>query len=71
MGRATDDQAFIRTPGRGWRSDSVVDTNGDTPMIRIDRPAADVVGIYVGAEFPNPAASVKDRLAPSIVASAK
>jgi cysteine synthase A len=59
------------TEGRGRLYDSVVDTIGDTPCIRINRLAPDHVRLYVKAEFFNPAASVKDRLAISIIEEAE
>ncbi len=60
-----------RTEGRGRLYDSVVDTIGDTPCIRINRLAPRHVRVYVKAEFFNPAASVKDRLAISIIEEAE
>jgi len=59
------------TDGRGRLYDSVVDTIGDTPCIRINRLAPPHVRMYVKAEFFNPAASVKDRLAVSIIEEAE
>jgi cysteine synthase A len=59
------------TRGRGRLYDSVVDTIGDTPCIRVRRLAPDKVRVYVKAEFFNPAASVKDRLAISIIEEAE
>jgi cysteine synthase A len=59
------------TSGRGRLYDSVVETIGDTPCIRINRIAPAHVRLYVKAEFFNPAASVKDRLAISIVEEAE
>ncbi len=59
------------TKGRGRLYDSVVDTIGDTPCIRINHLAPKGVEIYVKAEFFNPAASVKDRLAISIIEEAE
>ncbi len=59
------------TKGRGRLFDSVVDTIGDTPVIRVNRLAPDGVRLYVKAEFFNPAASVKDRLAISIIEEAE
>jgi cysteine synthase A len=58
------------TKGRGRLYDSVVDTIGDTPCIRINHLAPANVRLYVKAEFFNPASSVKDRLAISIVEEA-
>jgi len=59
------------TEGRGRLYDSVVDTIGDTPAIRINNLAPDGVELYVKAEFFNPASSVKDRLAISIIEEAE
>ncbi len=66
-----DDRAITRTHGRGRLYGSVVETVGDTPAIRINHLAPDGVEIYVKAEFFNPAASVKDRLALSIIEAAE
>ena len=59
------------TSGRGQLYGSIVDTIGDTPCIRINHLAPDHVRVYVKAEFFNPAASVKDRLAVSIIEEAE
>jgi cysteine synthase A len=59
------------TEGRGRLYDSVVDTIGDTPCIRVNRIAPKHVRMYVKAEFFNPASSVKDRLAISIIEEAE
>ena len=59
------------TSGRGRLYDSVVDTIGDTPCIRVNNLAPEGVSVYVKAEFFNPAASVKDRLAISIIEEAE
>jgi cysteine synthase A len=48
-----------------------MDTIGDTPCIRINALAPEHVRLYVKAEFFNPAASVKDRLAVSIIEEAE
>jgi len=60
-----------KTDGRGRLYDSIVDTIGDTPCIRVNRIAPAHVRLYVKAEFFNPAASVKDRLAISIIEEAE
>jgi cysteine synthase A len=66
------DQAQIRTTrGRGRLFDSVLDTVGDTPCIRINNLGPEHVEIYVKAEFFNPASSVKDRLALNIIEQAE
>jgi cysteine synthase A len=59
------------TEGRGRLYDSVVDTIGDTPCIRLRSLAPAGVEVYVKAEFFNPAASVKDRLAVSMIEEAE
>src|SRR5215470_2819556 len=55
------------TNGRGRLFDSVLDTIGDTPCIRINNLAPKGVTMYVKAEAFNPASSVKDRLAVNII----
>src|SRR5436190_14878049 len=64
-------QASRSTDGRGRLYDSVVDTIGNTPCIRVNRVAPKHVRLYVKAEFFNPASSVKDRLAISIIEEAE
>ncbi|QGX97164.1 cysteine synthase A [Roseovarius faecimaris] len=59
------------TNGRGKRYDSVLETIGDTPTIRVNNLAPDGVELYVKAEAFNPGASVKDRLAISIIEAAE
>jgi cysteine synthase A len=59
------------TAGRGRLFDSILDTVGDTPTIRANNLSPDHVTIYVKAEFSNPAASVKDRLALNIIEEAE
>ncbi|MER9868778.1 pyridoxal-phosphate dependent enzyme [Mesorhizobium sp. M0136] len=60
-------QKIRTTAGRGRLFDSILDTVGDTPVIRINNLGPDHATIYVKAEFFNPAASVKDRLALNII----
>jgi cysteine synthase len=65
-------KAGIRTTaGRGRLFDSILDTVGDTPAVRINNLGVDHATIYAKAEFFNPAASVKDRLALSIIEAAE
>jgi cysteine synthase A len=59
------------TNGCGQLYDSVLDTIGNTPCIRVNNLAPEGVRLYVKAEFFNPAASVKDRLAVSIIEEAE
>lgn len=66
------DALTIRTTeGRGRLYDSVLDTVGNTPVIRINNLGPKDVTIYVKAEFFNPASSVKDRLALNIIEAAE
>jgi len=56
--------------GRGRMYDSIIDTIGDTPLVRLSRFAADAgVGAEIAAklEFFNPLASVKDRIGVSMI----
>ena len=59
------------TSGRGRLFDSILDTVGDTPCIRVNNLGPKGVRIYVKAEAFNPAASVKDRLALNIIEAAE
>ena len=59
------------TDGLGRLYESVLDTIGNTPCIRVNNLAPDGVRLYVKAEFFNPAGSVKDRLAVSIIEEAE
>lgn len=60
-----------QTEGRGRLYDTVLDTIGDTPAIRINTLAPAHVNLYVKAEAFNPGGSVKDRLALSIIEAAE
>ena len=59
------------TQGRGRLFASVLETIGDSPVIRINTLAPAGVEIYAKAEAFNPAGSVKDRLAVSIIEEAE
>jgi cysteine synthase A len=59
------------TNGRGLLYNNVLETIGDTPCIRVNHLAPKHVSIYVKAEYFNPAGSVKDRLAVSIIEQAE
>jgi cysteine synthase A len=60
-----------RTAGRGRLYESIIDTVGDTPVVRVNHLAPPHVRLYVKCEFFNPAASVKDRLALNIIEAAE
>ena len=59
------------TKGRGRLYDNVLDTIGDTPVIRVNNIPAHGSTIYVKAEAFNPAGSIKDRLAVNIIEAAE
>ncbi len=57
-------------PGRGRIYDSITDTIGDTPLVRLDRIAAEngvKAKLVAKLEFFNPIASVKDRIGVAMV----
>ena len=66
-----DAHTIRTTKGRGRLFDSILDTVGDTPVVRVNNLAPSSVRMYVKAEFFNPAASVKDRLALNIIEAAE
>ncbi|MEM7283615.1 MAG: cysteine synthase A [Pseudomonadota bacterium] len=51
--------------------DSILDTIGNTPIVRLNRLGPDHVKLYVKVEAFNPMASVKDRLAWAIIKDAE
>jgi cysteine synthase len=59
------------THGRGRLFDSILDTVGDTPVVRVNNLGVEGRTIYAKAEFFNPAASVKDRLALNVIEAAE
>ncbi|MFN4288866.1 MAG: cysteine synthase A [Brevundimonas sp.] len=68
------DAARFRRQGRGRIYDSLIDTIGDTPIIRLPRLSREVLGEDAGGaevlaklEFFNPAASVKDRIGAAMI----
>ncbi|MGE0151738.1 MAG: cysteine synthase A [Reyranellaceae bacterium] len=65
-------QGKVRTTsGRGRLFDSILDTVGDTPCVRINNIAPRNVEFYVKFEAFNPLGSVKDRLALNIIEAAE
>ena len=47
--------------------ESILETVGDTPVVRINNLAPDGVNLYVKVEAFNPLGSVKDRLALGVI----
>lgn len=71
MNKAGSAAGTRTTAGQGRLFESVLDTVGNTPSIRVNNVAPDHVRLYVKAEFFNPAGSVKDRLALNIIEAAE
>jgi cysteine synthase len=65
------DTKIRTTAGRGRLFDSILETVGDTPAVRINNLGVEHRIIYAKAEFFNPAGSVKDRLALNIIEEAE
>ncbi len=59
------------TKGNGRLYDSVIDTVGNSPVIRINNLGPKGVDLFVKFEAFNPAGSVKDRLAANIIEAAE
>ncbi|MGH6674820.1 MAG: cysteine synthase A [Xanthobacteraceae bacterium] len=61
-----------QTPGRGRIYDSIIDTVGDTPLVRLKKVAAEKgvkANLLAKLEFFNPIGSVKDRIGVSMIAA--
>jgi len=60
----------ISKPGRGRIYNSITETIGDTPLVRLDKFASDkgiVANLLAKLEFFNPIASVKDRIGVAMI----
>ena len=71
-GASSYDAARYKRSGRGKIYDSVLDTIGDTPLIRLPRLSAQIQPkgeVVAKLEFFNPLASVKDRIGVSLIES--
>jgi cysteine synthase A len=65
-----DAQALARKPGRGQIYDSITQTIGDTPIVRLGRIARErgvKAELLAKLEFFNPIASVKDRIGVAMI----
>lgn len=56
-----------KTQGLGQVYESILETVGNTPVVKINNLAPKDIDFYIKAEFFNPASSVKDRLALNII----
>ncbi|KQZ93964.1 cysteine synthase [Mesorhizobium sp. Root157] len=66
----TRSEASAHIPGRGRIYNSITETIGDTPLVRLDRFAKEkgiVANLLVKLEFFNPIASVKDRIGVAMI----
>ena len=70
-GHHMDKKTSRATAGRSRLYESIVNTVGDTPCVRINRLGPAHVTLFAKLEFFNPAASVKDRLALNIIEDAE
>ena len=62
---------IFNTKGRGKIYNSITETIGDTPVVKLNKVAPDGANIFVKVESFNPAGSVKDRLAINIIEEAE
>ncbi len=70
MESAAYDAARYRRAGRGKIYDSIIDTIGDTPLVRLPRLTAELKPkgeVVAKLEFFNPIGSVKDRIGASMI----
>ena len=70
MTDASYDAARHRKSGRGKVYDSIIDTIGDTPLVRLPRLSAEMkpkATVLAKLEFFNPIASVKDRIGVAMI----
>jgi len=61
----------INGPPRARLYENILETVGNTPVVKINRLAPEGVTMYVKCEFFNPLSSVKDRLAVAIITDAE
>lgn len=70
----TDANKDFTTEGRGVIYDNIIDTIGNTPLVKLNRVTKEKgakAEVYAKLEFFNPLSSVKDRLAYSMIAEAE
>ena len=68
---ATSARRAVSTTPRARIYENILETVGDTPVIKINRTAPEGVEMYVKAEYFNPLSSVKDRLAVAVITDAE
>ena len=62
---------IFKTSGRKKLYNSILETVGDTPVVRLNKLSPRNVDMFVKVESFNPAGSVKDRLALNIIEAAE
>ena len=67
----TSARRAVSTTPRARIYENILETVGDTPVIKINRSAPEGVEMYVKAEYFNPLSSVKDRLAVAVITDAE
>jgi cysteine synthase A len=70
--KETGSQAETHVPGRGRIYDSITETIGDTPLVRLNKIAREKgvkANLLAKLEFFNPIGSVKDRIGVSMIAA--
>ena len=60
-----------RTTPRARIYENILETVGDTPVIKVNRLAPAGIDMYVKCEYFNPLSSVKDRLAVAVITDAE
>jgi cysteine synthase A len=69
-----DSATVAHTPGRGRIYDSIIETVGDTPLVRLDKIAKEKgikANLLAKLEFFNPISSVKDRIGVAMIEAAE
>lgn len=66
-----NETAIAAAPGGGRLYDSILETIGNTPVVRVNKLAPEHVELYVKLEAFNPMGSVKDRLAQGVIEAAE
>lgn len=67
-------EVSFRTKGRGKAYNNIIETVGDTPIVKLNKIAKEsgaLATVYAKLEFFNPLASVKDRLALGMIEAAE
>ena len=69
--RSSSSRKALAVTPRARVYDNILETVGDTPVVKINRLAPEGVHMYVKCEYFNPLSSVKDRLAVAVITDAE